>query len=398
MDDGWADIEDNAAAYEQWRSSGPYTDHGADSGGSQADDGLPLEWCGDITPQLTGFWLVKRLLPSTGLALIYGHPGSGKSFFALDIAFHVALGWDWCGRKVKQGLVIYVGAEGLAGLRNRVVAFRKHHDLAAGTAVTLGLVPCAIDLQAADADTPRLIALIRKAARECGHEPAMIIVDTLSKTFGGGKENTDDMATYVANCGRIANEFNCCVVPVHHRPKDAESIEPRGHGSLKGGMDTVILIEAGLTKKATVTKQKDGEIGNKMLFTLLPIDLGIDEDGEEVTSCVVQEASIDMTVPASPLARARAKLSDKQRIVLQALGKCLEHDGQAVPADIPPGTIGKLITKVACLDTWRGHALAALRTGADTQPDSDTKAFNRAKEKLQSTGIIGVWEGFAWEV
>jgi KaiC/GvpD/RAD55 family RecA-like ATPase len=373
--------------------------NGQDSRKRRAQTPLPLEWCGDITPQLTGLWLVKRLLPAIGLVLIYGHPGSGKSFLALDIAFHVALGWDWCGRKVKQGMVIYVGAEGLAGLRNRIVAFRQHYGIDDDAAIPLGLVPTSIDLQAADADTPRLIELIREAAEHSGHEPALIIVDTLSKTFGAGKENTDDMATYVANCGRIAQEFECCVMPVHHRPKDAESTEPRGHGSLKGGMDTVILVEAGLTKKATVTKQKDGETGDKTLFTLLPVQLGIDEDGEDVTSCVLQHATVDMNLPADPIARARAKLSDKNKVVLAALGKALEHDGEAVPAEIPDTVINRVArTKVAQIEAWRTRALSGLRTGPDTNPDSDRRTFDRSKMKLQSLGIIGVWEGFAWEM
>ena len=94
-----------------------------------SSDPLPLEWFADIEPRLDGLWLIKKLLPAIGLALIYGHPGSGKSFLALDFAFHVSLGWPWNGRRVHRGLVVYVGAEGGNGLRNRIVAFRRHHDL-----------------------------------------------------------------------------------------------------------------------------------------------------------------------------------------------------------------------------------------------------------------------------
>ncbi|MBA4753621.1 MAG: AAA family ATPase [Sphingobium sp.] len=171
---------------------------------------LPVEWFTEIEPQLEGMWLVKRLLPAQGLALIYGHPGSGKSFFALDVALHIALGWEWCARRVRQGLVVYVGAEGGAGLRNRIAAFRRHHDLQ--DAIPFALIPTPIDMQDPNADTGRLAETVRMTAKQSGAEPALVIIDTLSKTFGGGKENTDDMATYVANCQRIASEFNCLVV------------------------------------------------------------------------------------------------------------------------------------------------------------------------------------------
>lgn len=357
---------------------------------------LPMMWWHDVTPQLNDLWLIKKLVPATGLCVIYGHPGSGKTFLALDFAFHVATGRDWHDRKVKQGLVVYVAAEGQAGLRNRITALKAHYG---DQQIALALVPTAIDLQAHNADTPRLIELIKGAAEECGYDPALIVIDTLSKTFGGGKENTDDMATYVANCGLVANAFECCVAPVHHRPKDAESSEPRGHSSLKGGADTVILVEAGVTKKATVTKQKDAEIGERILFNLLPIRLGEDEDGEEVTSCVVLPATIDMNVSANPVAQARAKLSDKNKIVLRELGQALVHDGVAVPGEIPDTVINRAGTlKVARIDAWRTRAEAALRTGSDSKPDTARRTFDRAREALQGKGIIGVWEGFAWEL
>ena len=42
-------------------------------------------------------WLIKGLLPATGLAVTYGPSGSGKSFLALDAALHIAGGRAWAG-------------------------------------------------------------------------------------------------------------------------------------------------------------------------------------------------------------------------------------------------------------------------------------------------------------
>lgn len=363
-------------------------------------DPLPVEWFADIQPQLEGMWLVKRLLPAQGLALIYGHPGSGKSFFALDIALHVALGWEWAARRVKQGLVIYVGAEGGAGLRNRLAAFRIHHQLQGD--IPFALIPTPIDMQDPNADTGRLAETIRMATRKSDAAPALVIIDTLSKTFGGGKENTDDMATYIANCQRIASEFDCLVMPVHHRPKDAESVEPRGHGSLKGGVDTVILIEAGKTKSAEVTKQKDGEIGERFLFNLGVVELGADEDGDAVTSCVVEHTATNLNAVVNPFAQAVGKLGDGDRLGYEALGDTIASQGQGVPNLIPDDEINRFsVGKVAELEAWRERFFARKGVPAggqrgDKDYETARKAFDRAKNKLQTKGIVGVWGEFVW--
>lgn len=355
---------------------------------------LPVERFDSIEPKLKGLWLVKRLLPAAGVALIYGHPNCGKSFFAINIGLRVALGWDCHGRKVRQGLVVYVGAEGVNGLRNRIAAFRQHHAV---EGLPFSLVPCPIDMQAPDADVMRLGQVIRREAEHFAAEPVLVVIDTLSKTFGAGKENTDDMASYVANCERISSAFNCCVMPVHHRPKDTESSDPRGHSSLKGGLDTTILIEAGRTKTAEVIKQRDGEIGDRILFNLSIIELGEDEDGEQVTSCIVEETDTDLNPTVDPFARAVAKLSTGARLVYDQLGDLIEASGAPIPTEIPNTEIDRMhVGKVVVLDEWRDKSILAAGTGAGHTRDTGKKAFNRALLSLRNAGIVRVWANWAW--
>ncbi|WP_161978356.1 AAA family ATPase [Sphingomonas oligophenolica] len=366
------------------------------------DDGpavLPLEWFDTVEAQLTALWLVKNLFPQQGVVLIYGHSGSGKTFFVLDIALHVALGWAWAGRRVRQGLVIYLAAEGASGLRNRVAAFRRHHKIT--DHVPFAIIPTAIDLQAPNADVLRLAATIRSACKIAGADVAMIVIDTIAKTFGAGKENTDDMASYVSNAGWLSGEFQCCVIPVHHRPKDAESKEPRGHSSLKAGVDTVILIEDGQTKRAEVTKQKDGEIGKTVLFNLVPVELGVDEDGGIVTSCVVEPTETDLTPSMDPFLREVGRLSAGNRLAYDVLAELIENDGIAVPSDIPDPEINRnVVGKVAAFESWGDNYL--LRAGTtrgqrgDKEYERARKAFDRARKTLDTKHIVRTWGGFSW--
>ena len=74
-------------------------------------------------------YLIKGLLASTGLAVIWGPPKCGKIFWAVDMAMHIALGWDYRGRRVQQAPVVYVALEGQHGFPARIEAFRHHHDI-----------------------------------------------------------------------------------------------------------------------------------------------------------------------------------------------------------------------------------------------------------------------------
>ena len=72
-------------------------------------------------------YLVKGLIPRTGLTVIWGPPKSGKSFWTFDLSMHVALVWDYRGLRVQQGAVVYCAFEGQSGIKKRVEAFRLRH-------------------------------------------------------------------------------------------------------------------------------------------------------------------------------------------------------------------------------------------------------------------------------
>src|ERR1700733_1706598 len=70
-------------------------------------------------------YLVKGLLCSTGLVVVWGAPKCGKSFWVFDLLMHVALGRGYRGHRVRQGPIIYCALEGQKGFERRTEAFRK---------------------------------------------------------------------------------------------------------------------------------------------------------------------------------------------------------------------------------------------------------------------------------
>jgi hypothetical protein len=74
-------------------------------------------------------YIFKGLLPRSGLAVVWGPPKSGKSFWCMDLLLHAALGWEYRGHKVQQANVVYVALEGRNGIPARVEAFKIRHEV-----------------------------------------------------------------------------------------------------------------------------------------------------------------------------------------------------------------------------------------------------------------------------
>jgi len=154
--------------------------------------------------------------------------------------------------------------------------------------IPFATVPSTIDLCHVEAgDVDRLISLIRSAGLG---ELRLVAVDTISRALAGGNENApDDMGALVSSLDRIRDELRCHVLAVHHLGKDA-SKGSRGHTLLHCAVDTEILIEfdeqSGV-RTATITKQRDGETGASIPFRLRQVELGLNLDGDPVTSCIV---------------------------------------------------------------------------------------------------------------
>jgi hypothetical protein len=294
------------------------------------------------------------------------------------VSLHIAMGRSWLGHRVRQGSVLYIAAEGGLGITERLQAFCLNHSLT--DSPPFHLIPVGIDLCHAGAD-------LREIIREAGliGNATLIVIDTLSRALSGGNENSsDDMGAFIKNCDLIREQTGAHVLIIHHAGKDAVK-GARGHSSLRAAVDTEIEVvkdESGIIT-AEVKKQRDGKTGDRFGFTLKPVHLGNDDEGDSISSGVL--------VPTdAPEKKKKPKLSSAQSRAMDIFHNLAVAKGErgTPKPDMP------IVTFVRVSD-FR----TALRDGnisSATEPDSINKAIKRAIDSLNDKGITATWKDMIW--
>lgn len=220
--------------------------------------------------------LVKGLLDQGAMTVLYGASNVGKTFVAMDLAYHVSRGLMYGGMRSTRSRVIYVAAEGSTGALKRLAALNNRY----GSTDGFQILTSPVDLRNREADLQPLIALLRDNG-----PPGLVILDTLSRVLAGGDENSSvDMGALVSHFDAIRSETAAHLLVVHHTGKD-QARGARGHSLLRAATDTEIEIGEG---EIRVTKQRDLEKSWSSGFELVSVTLGVDADGDPITSATVR--------------------------------------------------------------------------------------------------------------
>lgn len=365
-----------------------------------------FELADDIEIEGSPEWVIDDLLPLNGLAAIYGPPGCGKSFLAIDAGMHIAAGRDWFGREVQPRGVVYLAAEAGRGIRKRIKACRQGHGFtgpvpfaAVTVAPNLGTTKTAVDGKEVS-DVARLIEEIDRQKHLLGDTAlGVVFIDTLARTMFGADENSAaDMGAFIANAGRIADHFNCLVVAVHHNGKN-EAAGMRGSSALHGACDAEWEVKAlGETKTVLLVKNKEGEDGLNWSFRLgveTVFDPGRNKTesvallahSKPITSCFVEPATLPQH---SETARTRKAPKGEKKIVLDAVRDALAEYGVEMPQspDLPSG-------KGVKREFIKENAFAR-GLGADEQQNAKRTRFGRSLSGLAADGWIAMWEDWVW--
>lgn len=196
-------------------------------------------------------WLIDGVMAKSSLAVLYGSPGLGKTFLALDWALRIGVGLPWMERDVAEGGVLYVYAEGVHGLKQRRTAWTQHTGVAGPFDVKF--YPRAVPLLERDHSDA-----LAELSAELG--VSLVVIDTLARATAGADENSvKDMGRAVAASDAIRERSGASVLLVHHTGKDG--LNYRGSSSIEGAADAMLHLaktDAG-SLELRCAKQKDAE-------------------------------------------------------------------------------------------------------------------------------------------
>src|SRR4051812_33103827 len=99
---------DKVVELEQARERSAKARQGHQGEAAPKHDAFPVEWAKDIQLSFDGNDFVENMLCAENMSVVYGDSNSGKTFFMVDLAMHVACNMEWNGRIVEQGGVVYV--------------------------------------------------------------------------------------------------------------------------------------------------------------------------------------------------------------------------------------------------------------------------------------------------
>ena len=221
------------------------------------------------------YWLVDQYIPEGGLAVLYGEPNTGKTFFALDLAWHVAHGKPWFGKDVQPAQVLYVALEGtikprLRALRDATGWDGSHFHFA--ELGSLELEPGSGDLRKLNETLDTLPPPpVDPASGELSHSGTLVVIDPMVQAFVGEENNTAAMTRFITainSLGDLGYDWPVTKLLVHHSGKDPNK-GARGSSVLRGAVDAEVNVRGQRgVRTAVVTKQRDAEKSPPLAFTL----------------------------------------------------------------------------------------------------------------------------------
>jgi len=326
--------------------------------------------------------LVDGLIFQNTLINVFGPPASFKSFLALDIALSVAYNASWHGRDTKGGPVLYIAGEGASGIRKRAFAWLQNNGVE-DNGEPFFVLPQAVNIR----DTAEVAALIGEIGETLPSDPALIVIDTLARSFGGGDENSGEaMGEFIAGCDEIRNAFDgAAVMVIHHAGKDT-SRGARGHSSLFGAVDTELELKRNQgsdTVSIRNSKQKDAEESETIRLTarVVPLPPSGPLSLEEESSIVLDDAE------GGEERERRMPKGANQRAVYGQIQRALDEVGKSELVD---GKTRTVITAPAA----RTYAYMVIEKGDGK--DRRHEVFKRAIDAMREKEIIGFYNDYYW--
>jgi hypothetical protein len=181
-------------------------------------------------------WVVEGFFSQGSVSLLFGKPGSKKTYLTMDAALHVALGLDWLGHHVEQGPVLFIDEEsGLRRLKRRWRELARCHGVTEDQELPVYFT--SLEQFTLGSGTDDILALEQIINQV---QPALIIVDALVDITGGSDENdARQMHRVMQDLRYLADRHSVAIAVIHHSGKAGAY---RGSSAILGAVDLGLEI------------------------------------------------------------------------------------------------------------------------------------------------------------
>ena len=219
-------------------------------------------------------WLIRDFIQQEAYALLFGPPGTFKTFIALDIALSAAAGFlpqdaMWFNGIVTPGPVLFAAGEGRSKLKKRVAAWERKNW--GGHKVQDFTLIDPVPSVSAEAEWGDFIALAKELHPD-GYK--LVVIDTIGRSMQGVNENAQEHASkFTKQVEAFQRELGATVLAIHHTGHDDKNKDrARGSSVFGADADTVIRVDRqgkDYLVSMHMTKQKDAPEWKKPKYVRL---------------------------------------------------------------------------------------------------------------------------------
>ena len=259
---------------------------------TDADGALHVVPIGSMSTEEPEF-VVEDILNVEETGVLFGQPGTYKTFVALDLSLRIAHGLTWHGKDLLPGNVLYLCGEGKGGFSGRFQAWNMGNpharDKKIGEVYVADLLP--------------LLDIKSQLDKALSIRPYVLcVVDTMSVAMGSLDENAAGEVNKLLNVMReLRGKHRTAFLMIHHAAKGGkgpqESINAiRGSSATSGNIEAVLH----LTRKSTdkehvdlyVAKVKDAESQYSIGMRFNAVELGVKRNGKPRASGFISHETV----------------------------------------------------------------------------------------------------------
>jgi hypothetical protein len=355
-------------------------------------------------------WRIKFLVPRNIDTLIMGPTKSGKTFETLNMCMHVHFGKDYGGRRVEAGGIVYLTYEGSEGFENRLRAYMQYHGLTHADLHSFAWLTRPPGLYASEDDAKGVAAEIVEISRNFKLPLSHSVIDTHNAATRGSSEiKSEDVARIQTNYSAVRDGTTCPLWIVGHTNQEGRH---RGNEQFFNGIDVALLIkrsysdekkqverrddEGRVVRRISTDKVRDGDDTLRFDFVLHRVVIGVDEDGDDISSMV----SVD---PVSATAAAEAGASNRKdrpegfaltvnhAAVFQALLSAIDEMGTPPPAALKlPQSVTRVVQWADLGNEYKKSDPQELDETKEQYRNRIKARTRRFREDLRPYRVIGV--------